>query len=271
MERLVRASSTERALISLSALLLSMAVGFVLILAAGRMTTCSTARATYFGVGFCYDPVTVYDKLFLGAFGNLSTDPINGQLATTLSETTVLMFAGLAVAVAFRAGIFNIGTQGQLVVGALASAVATLWASAFVSGLLGTLMLVPFGLLVGAAFGGLYGAIPGALKAYADANEVITTIMLNFVATAVALFLVQSYFKDPESVATQTGPLPTYATFPSVVFRARDDFSLLAFAVAVALLVGVYLLIERTSFGYDLRTSGIQPEAAEYGGVDAAR
>ncbi|MFC4356423.1 ABC transporter permease [Halobium salinum] len=271
IERLVRASAVERALISVSALLLSVAVGFVLILAAGRMTTCSTAATTYFGVGFCYDPVTVYDLLFLGAFGDLSSDLINGQLATTLSQTTVLMFTGVAVAVAFRAGIFNIGTQGQLVVGALGSAVATLWASTLVSGVVGTLLLLPFGLAVGAFVGGVYGAIPGALKAYADANEVITTIMLNFVATAVALYLVQDHFQDPESVATQTVPLPEYATFPSVIFRARDDFSLVAFVVAAALLVAVYLLIERTSFGYDLRTSGIQPEAAEYGGVDAAR
>jgi simple sugar transport system permease protein len=271
IERLVRASSTERALISVSALLLSIAVGFVLILASGRMTTCSTAATTYFGVGFCYDPVTVYDKLFLGAFGNLSADLVNGQLATTLSQTTVLMLTGVAVAVAFRAGIFNIGTQGQLVVGALASAVGTLWASAFVSGIAGTVVLIPFGLLVGAVFGGLYGAIPGALKAYADANEVITTIMLNFVATSVALYLVQDHFMASGSAATQTESLPPYAMFPSVAFRPRDSFSLIAFGFAAAVLIGMYLLIERTSFGYDLRTSGIQPDAAEYGGVDAAK
>ncbi|MDS0298722.1 ABC transporter permease [Halogeometricum sp. S1BR25-6] len=270
-ERLVRASAFERFLISAAALFLSIAVGFVLILAAGRMTTCGTAATSFFGVGFCYDPITVYDRLFLGAFGNVFTDPLNGQFATTLSETTVLMFTGVAVAVAFRAGIFNIGTQGQLVVGALATAVAVLAASPLVSGLLGTLLLVPFGLLVGAVFGGAYGAIPGLLKAYADANEVITTIMLNFVATSVALFLVQDHFADPESAATQTVPLPDYAVFPSTVFRPRDDFSLLAFLFAVAVLVGIYVFLERTSFGYDLRTSGIQPEAAEYGGVDAPR
>jgi simple sugar transport system permease protein len=270
-ERLVRASAFERFLISAAALLLSIAVGFVLILAAGRMTACQTAATTYFGVGFCYDPITVYDRLFLGAFGNVLTDPLNGQFATTLSETTVLMFTGVAVAVAFRAGIFNIGTQGQLVVGALATAVTVLAVSSAFSGLVGTLVLLPFGLLVGAVAGGLFGAIPGALKAYADANEVITTIMLNFVATSTALYLVQDHFKDPESAATQTVPLPEYAVFPSLVFRPRDDFSLVALGFAVATLVGVYLFLERTSFGYDLRTSGIQPDAAEYGGVDAPR
>ncbi|RDI70569.1 ABC transporter permease [Halopelagius longus] len=271
VERLVGASAFERFLISGAALLLSIAVGFVLILAAGRMTTCGTAAATYFGVGFCYDPFLIYDRLFLGAFGNLSANPLNGQFATTLSETTILMFTGVAVAVAFRAGIFNIGTQGQLVVGGLVTAVALPAVATTIPAGIGAFVLLPFGLLLGALTGGIYGAIPGALKAYADANEVITTIMLNFVATSVALYLAQSHFKDPESFATQTVAIPDRALFPSVVFNPRDDFSLVAFGLAVVLLVAVYLILERTSFGYDLRTSGLQAEAAEYGGVDAAR
>ncbi|MFC6825616.1 ABC transporter permease [Halopelagius fulvigenes] len=271
VERLVGASAFERFLISGAALLLSVAVGFVLILAAGRMTTCGAAAATYFGVGFCYDPFLIYDRLFLGAFGNFSANPLNGQFATTLSETTILMFTGVAVAVAFRAGIFNIGTQGQLVVGGLVTAVAIPAVAATIPAGVGAFVLLPFGLLLGAVAGGIYGAIPGALKAYADANEVITTIMLNFVATSIALYLVQSHFKDPESFATQTVPVPDQALFPTLVFNPRNDFSLVAFGLAVALLVAVYLILERTSFGYDLRTSGLQSEAAEYGGVDAAR
>jgi simple sugar transport system permease protein len=181
------------------------------------------------------------------------------------------VFTGLSVALAFRAGIFNIGTQGQLIAGALASALAVLWASSLVSGVVGTLVLVPFGLFVGAVGGGLYGAVPGALKAYADANEVITTIMLNFVAVLVARYLTNVHFPDPDSQAIQTTPLPEYATFPSVLFDPRTDFSLLALAVAVGFVFGVYSLIEHTTFGYDLRTSGLQPEAAEYGGVNSAR
>ena len=285
--RLADASAAERLFISGSALVLSIALGFLLILAAGRMTTCEAAAFTFppqyvvvgpvrlgpspVSVGFCYDPVTVYDRLFLGAFGNLSANPLNGQFATTLSETTILVFTGLAVAVAFKAGVFNIGGQGQLVVGALATAVIVFAVSPALSGLVGTFVLVPFGLAVGAVAGGLYGAIPGALKAYADANEVITTIMLNFVATAVALYLVQDVFQDPNSFATQTRPLPAYARFPTVLFPDGAGTSLIALALAVALAVGVAYLLTRTSFGYDVRTSGLQPEAAEYGGVDAAR
>jgi simple sugar transport system permease protein len=274
LSRLATASGTERILISTAALVLSVLIGAVLVLVAGRMTTCTAGEAVYyFGTGFCYDPIAVFDRLFLGALG----DPFsggwspNGQFAVTLRETTLLIFTGLSVALAFRAGIFNIGTQGQLVVGALATALGVLWASSLVSGVAGTVVLIPFGLLVGAVFGGLYGAIPGLLKAYADANEVITTIMLNFIATGVALYLVSGVFKDPESAANQTVPLPEFAQFPAVLFGARQDFSLVALAFGLLALGALYYLLEHTAFGYDVRTSGVQPEAAEYGGVDAER
>ena len=274
LSRLATASAVERILISTAALVLSVLIGAVLVLVAGRMTTCTAGEAVYyFGTGFCYDPVVVFDRLFLGALG----DPLsgswspNGQFAVTLRETTLLIFTGLSVALAFRAGIFNIGTQGQLVVGGLATALGVLWASSLVSGVVGTVVLIPFGLLVGAVGGGLYGAIPGLLKAYADANEVITTIMLNFIATGVALYLVSGVFKDPESAANQTVPLPEFAQFPAVLFGARQDFSLVALAFGLLALGVLYYVLEHTAFGYDVRTSGVQPDAAEYGGVDAKR
>jgi ABC-type uncharacterized transport system permease subunit len=285
LERLVAASAVERALISLASLALAVAVGTVLILVAGRMTTCDAAAFVLanpqplgvpelFRMGFCFDPVTVFDRLFLGALADpLSPgwDPLDGQVAVTLRETTVLVFTGLSVALAFRAGIFNIGTQGQMVVGALATALVVLWVAPLVSGVVGTVLLVPFGLLVGAAFGGVYGAIPGALKAYADANEVITTIMLNFIATGLVLYLVSEVFKDPTSQANQTVSLPDYALFPPVLFGQQFGFSILALGFGLASVLVLAYLLTRTSFGYDIRTSGVQPQAAEYGGVDARR
>jgi simple sugar transport system permease protein len=275
VERLARSSGTERLALSLAALALAMLVGTVIILISGRMTSCSVSSATYyFGTGFCYNPVTVYDRLFLGALGDpLSAgwSPLNSQLAVTLRETSVLVFTGLSVAIAFRAGVFNIGTQGQLVTGALATGLATLWLSPHVTGLVGTVVLVPFGLAVGALVGGLYGAIPGALKAYADANEVITTIMLNFIATEITFFLVSAYFRNPDSQAVETTPLPAHAIVPPILFEPRDDFSVFMLGVGVTLMFVTYYLLWRTTFGYDLRTAGIQPDAAEYGGVDAGR
>ncbi|MGB9963362.1 ABC transporter permease [Halobacterium sp. CBA1126] len=289
--RLVRASAFERFLISASALLLSVFIGALIILGAGRMTDCSTAAYTIavpgqfvtqfvgggsvFAMGFCYDPFAVYDLLFLGALGDVLSNPLNSQFATTIAETTILMFTGVAVAVAFRADIFNIGVQGQLVVGALTTGVVLTFLAPPLAGLgvLATAVLLPLGLLLGGVAGGAFAAIPGALKAYADANEVITTIMLNFVATSIALFLVsrEDYFKDPESFASQTVPLPDVALFPSFLFRPRDDVSVLALAFALVVLVGTWYLLQHTPFGYDLRTSGLQPDAAEYGGVDADR
>ena len=285
LARLVAASAVERALISVASLLLAVAVGTVIVLAGGRMADCSQAAfvlthprpfglGRLFAVGFCYDPVTVFDRLFLGALGDPlqpGWDPLDSQFAVTLRETTVLIFTGLSVALAFRAGIFNIGTQGQLVVGALATALSVLWVAPFVAGVVGTLLLIPFGLAVGAVFGGLYGAIPGVLKAYADANEVITTIMLNFIATGITLYLVSEVVKDPSSAANQTVPLPEYALFPPVVFGSQFDFSVLALLAALVGVGVIYALLEHTAFGYDVRTSGRQPAAAEYGGVDARR
>ena len=275
LERLVAASAAERVVISLASLLMAILVGTVIILVAGRATTCGVEEASYyFGVGFCFDPIEVYDRLFLGALGDPFSggwDPFNRQFAVTLRETTVLIFTGLSVALAFRAGIFNIGTQGQMVVGALATGVVVFWASSLVSGTVGTLLLLPLGLFVGALFGGLYGAIPGALKAYADANEVITTIMLNFVATSVVLYLVSGAFKDPTSAANQTTPLPEYAQFPALLYDSSYGFSLIALAFGVVAVGVLYYVIEYTTFGYNVRTSGLQPRAAEYGGVDAKR
>jgi len=283
--RLARTSKTERLLISLASLLLAIATGTVLVLAAGRMTTCGEAAFVLthpaplglprlFAVPFCYDPVTVYDRLFLGALGDPLSGgwtPLNTQFGVTIRETTILIFTGLSVAMAFRAGIFNIGTQGQMIVGGLATALAVLWAAPLFSGLAGTLVLVPLGLVVGAVFGGLYGALPGVLKAYADANEVITTIMLNFIATGIVLYLVSEVVKDPDSFANQTVPLPEYATLPTGVFGPGANASVVAFLFGLVALVALFLFIERTRFGFDVRTSGLQSPAAEYGGVDAKR
>ena len=268
---LTSASYAERVAISVAALVLSVLIGGLVVLLSGMAADC--------GATFCYDPFVVYDELFFGAIGGNPLAPgwslTNYDMATTLQMATLLIFTGLSVAVAFQAGMFNIGTQGQLVVGSLATAVAVLWAAPFLPGdLLGTVLLVPIGVLAGAVAGGFWGSIPGALKAYADANEVITTIMLNFVAVSISSVLLSRYFQDPNSNNPQTSPIPKYAEIPHlpvIGFEERIDFSLLALAFAVALIAAVAYLLWHTSFGYDLRTSGKQPDAAEYGGVNAKR
>ncbi|ELY80937.1 ABC transporter permease [Natrinema pallidum] len=276
-ERLARASVVDRLVISLAALVTAVLIGGVLVFVSGAFASCRTGLEMG-GATFCYNPMQVYYELFLGALGH----PLEGgwtltnySLATTLQRTTLLIFSGLSVAVAFRAGLLNIGTQGQLVVGGLATAVTVVYAAAVVpSGFIGTVVLIPLGVLAGALAGGVYGAVPGALKAYADANEVITTIMLNIIAVGITSTLLSWQFQDPNSPNPQTAPVPEYAeipTVPVVGFGGRMDFSLLALAFAVALMIGIAWLFARTSFGYELRTSGIQPGAAAYGGVDEKR
>src|SRR6056297_890938 len=262
--RLVDASAAERILISFAALGLSVVVGAVIVLVSGWVATCDSPFFAMAGVGsFCYDPIAVYRVMLVGA----AWPPYN--FAITLKETTLLLFTGLSVAVAFRAGMFNIGTQGQLVLGALGTAMAVLWVAPVVpAGAVGALILITVGLAAGAFVGGVWGAIPGALKAYADANEVITTIMLNFVASGIAFTLVSEVFKDPESQTVQTRAIPEFAKLQAVFFDSTV-FSMFALVGALALVGGVYWMLNGTSFGFDLRTSGVQPDAAEYGGVDS--
>ncbi|MEF8780811.1 MAG: ABC transporter permease [Haloferacaceae archaeon] len=262
--RLVDASAAERIVISFAALIFASLVGGVLVFVSGAVATCGVPAFSLAGTGFCYNPIEVYIELVYGAFGT----PVN--LGLTLQETTLLLFTGLSVAVAFRAGLFNIGTQGQMIFGALASALTVIWLAPSVpENLLGMLILVPIAVVLAAVVGGAYGAIPGAMKAYADAHEVITTIMLNFVATGVTFYLVRNHVGDPTVDAVQTVSIPSFARLSPTIGGTR--FSLVTLVVGLVVAVGVFLLYKRTVLGYDLRTSGLAPEAAEYGGVNAER
>ncbi|MFC4407421.1 ABC transporter permease [Haloarchaeobius iranensis] len=298
LERLVGASGAERAVISVAALALSIVVGGLIVFVSGLGAACEAGanyhiaiplpgsfeillfdgRLSMFGFQSCYDPINVYEKLFIGAIGGLPWEsgwqPTNFSMEVFLQRATLLLFTGLSVAVAFRAGLFNIGTQGQMVWGALTSAVAVLFVADFVpAGVAGTVILLPLALFAGAVAGGIWGAIPGALKAYADANEVITTIMLNFVAYYATTLLVREFFQDPQSTGgTQTRMVPVNSLLPSIPLGFQESrFSILALVLALVLAAVVYYVLWGTSFGFDVRTSGLQPEAATYAGVDAER
>ena len=264
LNRLVDATVIERIVISFASLLFAVVVGGVIVTVSGTVATCREPAFVLAGREFCYDPIELYRTLFDGAFGSL----IN--LGLTLQETSILLFTGLSVAVAFRAGLFNIGTQGQMVLGALGSALTIGWVAPSLPGnIAGTLVIVPLAVLVATVVGGLYGALPGVMKAYADAHEVITTIMLNFVAMGVAFYLVRNHVGDMTTDSVQTTPIPEFARLPPTIDGTRFSVLVLLFGLLAAVLI--YLLYERTVVGYDLRTSGLAPEAADYGGVDAKR
>ncbi|PSQ62234.1 MAG: ribose ABC transporter permease [Halobacteriales archaeon SW_8_66_22] len=264
LDRLVDATVIERIVISFASLLFAVVVGGVIVTVSGTVATCREPAFVLAGREFCYDPIELYRTLFDGAFGSL----IN--LGLTLQETSILLFTGLSVAVAFRAGLFNIGTQGQMVLGALGSALTIGWVAPSLPGnIAGTLVIVPLAVLVATVVGGLYGALPGVMKAYADAHEVITTIMLNFVAMGVAFYLVRNHVGDMTTDSVQTTPIPEFARLSPTIDGTRFSVLVLLFGLLAAVLI--YLLYERTVVGYDLRTSGLAPEAADYGGVDAKR
>jgi simple sugar transport system permease protein len=267
---IIDATARERLALSIAAFFASILVGVVIILGAGIVATCPnvTPFLTFpGGATACYDPISVLETLFLAPFASAF------NVALTAKETTLLLFTGLAVAVAFRAGLFNIGVQGQLVLGALGSALSVLAIAPFVpGGPIGTLVLVPTGLVFGTLVGGAFAAIPGALKAYADANEVITTIMLNFIAAKSARYLVGTYFQDPESMSITTRSLPAAAQLsPVLPFFSGAPFSTVVIVATLFLAGAVYYVLQHTPFGYDLRMSGLQPKAADYGGVQSKR
>ncbi|ADJ16030.1 ABC transporter permease [Halalkalicoccus jeotgali] len=265
LDWLVNASAVQRILASLTALVFAVLVGTVLVFVSGFVADCSDPFIYIPGVGYgCYNPVEMYGTMINGAFGSLTA------LGRTLQETTLLLFTGLSVAVAFRAGLFNIGTQGQMVLGALAAALTVIALGDVVPAtIVGALVVIPVGIVVGALVGGFWGMIPGVMKAYADAHEVITTIMLNFVATGIAFWAVQNHVGNLETDSVQTHSIPELARLPATISGAR--FSIYALLGALLIAVGIYLLYTRTVLGYELRTSGIQETAAEYGGVNAKR
>lgn len=223
------------------------------------------------------NPLSTYGAILEGSGLNwflpwLSADDreFAGQnLQQTLILTTPLILTGLAVAYAFRAGLFNIGGQGQYIVGA----VLAVWVGSSLDGLPPFLHVV-LAIAAGSAAGAAWGAIAGWLKAATGANEVITTIMLNWVAIWVSVYLFE--LGGPLQNAAE----PSIPKSEDVVADARlpvfwGDPELqglhIGIFVAVAAAALFWLLLNRSTQGYEVRAVGFNPEAAEYGGIHAGR
>ncbi|WP_232833706.1 ABC transporter permease [Saliphagus sp. LR7] len=246
-DRALEATMVERIAIALASTLLALCIGLVIVAAAG------------------YDPVRFANQLLVGSFGG------ERAISRTLRYSTLFVLTGVAVAVAFRAGVFNIGVQGQFVVGGFATVVSIVGLAPYLpAGTAAGWLLIVVGTLAGVVAGGLYAALPGALKAYRGANEIITTIMLNFIATGFVGWLVAGRFSDPEVTAMRTRRLPDNVELPSVIF-SDPNLSIVGLVATLAVVAAVALLMSRTSFGYDMVTSGHQGAAATYSGVDAKR
>jgi simple sugar transport system permease protein len=187
------------------------------------------------------------------------------DLGMTFFYSTPLIFTGLSVAVAFHAGLFNIGAEGQLTLGALAAAVVgAVW-----SGLPWPLAPLVAGLAAVLA-GTLWGAIPGWLRAKRGSHEVINTIMLNFIAAGLASYVALHVFKNPDSQNPETRPIGSgYVMQPFGIFGGAPVGAALPLALLAA--VAVWLFLWRTVRGFELRAVGQSETAAQAAGIDAGR
>jgi ABC-type uncharacterized transport system permease subunit len=220
-------------------------------------------------------PMLVYELFFSSVFG--STDGIG----YTLFYATPLIFTGLAVAVAFKCGLFNIGAEGQLT----AAAFATAWVGLMLPHWPAWIVVI-LAALAAIVVGGVWGGIPGVLKARFGAHEVITTIMMNFIALSIVSYFTQYHYRRPGDPILETLPIAEVKdgvlTGPHVPrmhtllapfginFPERLPLNL-AFLLAILACVLVYIFLWKTKWGYELRAVGINPSAAEYGGISVAR
>jgi general nucleoside transport system permease protein len=186
-------------------------------------------------------------------------------ITETLVATMPLIFAGLAVAISFRAGMFNIGGDGQLIIGALAATISTIT----LADQLPSAVILIIGIAVATLAGGAWGFIPGFLKARTGAHEVITTIMLNYIASLVVFFALRSPFlRNPGSTVPISKRLTPIADVPNIIDlpNIRLDYG---FVVALLMAVAVSFLLFRTTKGFELRASGFSLTAARYAGMSA--
>jgi len=195
-----------------------------------------------------------YWGMFEGAFLKR-----NG-IINTLVVTSPLILTGLAVAVPFRAGLFNIGAEGQFVMGGFIGVLAGIYLP--LPPILHPIVMMLAGFLGGA----IWGFIPGILRARLGAHEVINTIMLNFIAIAFVNYAVRGPFKDPNPSSVQTYAIRETAELARITGRFHWGVF-----VSVLMAVAVYYFLFKTTWGFSLRTTGQNPDAAEYAGIRSKR
>ena len=199
------------------------------------------------------DAINAYDVLWNSAVGS------ERARADTLLRATPLIFTGLATVVAFRAGIFNVGVEGSLYVGAFASA----WVGFTFTNLPG-ILIVPLAFIVAGIIGGLWGAVPGYLKARLQVDEVVTTIMLNYVAILFTDYLVNGPFLVPGMSNAMSEEVAPQAQLTRMIPRSQWNIS---FFVALAVFVAVFFMMRRMTLGYEINVLGTNMVFARWQGM----
>ncbi len=210
------------------------------------------------------DPFTAYRGLVEGAFGTRKA------LSETAVWATPYIFTGLAVALAFKGGLFNIGAEGQLAFGAVTAALIGYALPGWLGFDLPAYIHVPLAVGLGMLAGVLWAAIPGALKAYTGGHEVINTIMMNYIALNTANFLLNGPMRDPSplNISARTPPIAPSAIIPPLFEGLRIHWG---FVLALVCAFIVWWLLWKTTLGFEIRTVGANPEAAKYAGINVKR
>jgi ABC-type uncharacterized transport system permease subunit len=211
-------------------------------------------------------PTVVLKVLVDGAFGT------QRGLSYTLYYATTFIFTGLAVAVASHGGLFNIGGEGQAIMGGLGTGLAALW----LSNILPAWAMLPIMLMAGALFGLAWAAVPAYLQAYRGSHVVITTIMFNFIASSVLVYLLVNHLRPPGTMSVESASFAPSAKLPSMhdamgwlgIDWPNSPLNL-SLLLALGAALGVYLFLWRTRGGFHLRAVGSSPSAAEYGGINS--
>jgi simple sugar transport system permease protein len=210
---------------------------------------------------FGNDPIVAYKAMFKGSLGSWS------NFGETLVSVTPLILTGLSVAFAFRCGLFNIGAEGQFIIGS----VAAVWAGWAIKGIPALLHIIIV-LLVGAAAGGIWGGVVGWLKAKVGSHEVINSIMMNYIAMYFSNYVVMNLMNEPDKAFSyaiaDTAKLWRFAGTITIFKGSRVHIG-----IFIALIVAVlaYYLLNKTVRGYEIRAVGFNPHAAEYGGINVPR
>ncbi len=240
------------------ALRISMAVGLALLL--GFIITLFVSE----------DPVGAYKSFLLGPLSKFN------RFGDWIEESITLILVGLSVAVAFKANLFSMGTEGQLLLGAIVSGAVSLFVP------LPAVLRIPLAIAAAMAVGFIWGWIPGYLKAHLDANEIVSTLMLNAIALKLYDYFLIFHIKPEDAGYNASDFFPPEGTLQSFVpnlpfleniytlFADKTNISIMVYILIVAVIL-TYILIYRTPFGYKLRMIGVNIKFARYGGIDTKK
>ena len=204
------------------------------------------------------NPLTAYEALLRGCFGT----PVN--ISETIVYTTPLIFTGLSIAVAYRAGLLNIGAEGQIIVGMLAAAIVGVRGAG-----LPRIIHLPLTVLAGAAAGAVWAAVPGYLKAKLGVHEVVNSIMMNYIALFLSHYLVNGPIKDPNVAAPYSAEIADSSKLLRFFGDFHSEFRVnTGILVAIGAAVLIFYILYKTTTGYEIRAVGANPDAARYAGMN---